>query len=394
MVLRVLINAGPWLPVPPPSYGGIENVLAALIPELRRRGVHVVLATVADSTVAVDEQIWVYESGQFGQLQRPYNRVMGIAHTQLQMVVNELRHRTDIDLVHDHVEAVGLAVLGAMGSDAPPVLHTLHWNLVKNGGLYRAFDGAGRVFVNGVSQKQLALAPPNLRAHSLGHVHNATPLAGTAAQERPRGKGNYVVVLGRVTAGKGQDIAARLARRCDVDVILAGPVGPYHDPAALRRALATDPEAQRNPDVRYWCEVVRPHVDGRRVRWVGSVPTRHRDSLVAGARATLAPLCWEEPGGLAAMESLGLGTPVVGYRRGCLPELVDHGRTGLLADPDDEDDLATCLKEIGTINSADCRATAAQRFAPAVMAERYLELYRTVLQRTDTTIPVEAAFRG
>lgn len=72
--MTVLMNAGPWLAVPPLGYGGIENVLATLIPALRRRGVRVVLATVGESTEPVDEQIAVFDRGQFPHLQRPYNR--------------------------------------------------------------------------------------------------------------------------------------------------------------------------------------------------------------------------------------------------------------------------------------------------------------------------------
>src|SRR5690606_12615203 len=101
--LNILLNAGPWLPVPPPGYGGIENVVATLIPELRARGVHVVLASVGESTIEVDELISVYATGQFPHLQKPYNQVMGIAHAHQARVAAELRRRYDIDLVHDHV---------------------------------------------------------------------------------------------------------------------------------------------------------------------------------------------------------------------------------------------------------------------------------------------------
>ena len=121
--------------------------------------------------------------------------------------------------------------------------------------------------------------------------------------------------------------------------MLAGPVGPHHRPEEL-----AGPDADEdNPDVRYWREEVEPLVDGRRVRWVGTVAGEERDDLVATARASLVPIDWEEPGGTAVVESLALGTPVVGFRRGCLPELVEHGRTGLLVDPGDEDALAAAV---------------------------------------------------
>jgi glycosyltransferase involved in cell wall biosynthesis len=290
-------------------------------------------------------------------------------------VVRALRERDDIDLVHDHVEAVGLATMAALGPDAPPVLHTLHWDLAKHPALYGTFDGGDRVRVNGVSADQLTRAPAALRAHAVGHVHLSTPLAVGADRRPAPAKGSHVVVLGRINPGKGQDVAARLAHRAGFDLVLAGPVGPYHQPAELA-AAAGDPNAAQNPDVRFWREQVEPHVDGQRVRWIGTVHGRERDDLVATARAALFPLRWAEPGGTAVVESLALGTPVIGTARGCLPELIEHGRTGLLTE--DEEQLAELVQDAGLIDPAQCREEAARRFTPAVMAQRYLELYDVV----------------
>jgi glycosyltransferase involved in cell wall biosynthesis len=367
----VLINAGPWLPVPPGGYGGIENVVAALIPPLRERGIRVVLATVASSAQPADERLTPFPAGQFEVLQRPYNQVSGVAHAHQHAVVRALRGRDDIDLVHDHVEVVGLAVLSAAVLDPamPPVLHTLHWDLGKHAAFYAGLDAGPRVRVNGVSAAQLRGAPPALRRHAVGHVHLATPLAD-GARHRPRpGKGGHAVVLGRITPGKGQHLAAQLAHERGFDLILAGPVGPYPQPAQLAAAGA----AAGNPDVRYWAEQVRPLVDGVRVRWVGTLAGAERDQLVASARFSLFPLQWDEPGGTAVVESLALGTPVVGLARGCLPELVAPGRTGWLADSVGE--LADLVDAASDIEPGECCAEAERRFTPAVMAARYAELY-------------------
>ncbi len=122
-----------------------------------------------------------------------------------------------------------------------------------------------------------------------------------------------------------------------------------------------------------------PHVDGDRVRWVGTVAGRDRDELLAGARATLFPLRWEEPGGTAVVESLALGTPVVAIARGCLPELVEHGRTGLLTG--DEEELGELVLAAGRLEPDECRREAADRFTPAVMARRYVALYDQLRHR-------------
>ncbi|MBG0567486.1 glycosyltransferase [Actinoplanes aureus] len=371
------MNAGPWLPVPPAGYGGIENIVATLVPELRRLGVEVVLASVGESTLEADGRVHVFDQGQFAALQRPYNQVVGVVQAHQHAVVRALRERDDIDLIHDHVEAAGLVTLATLGGDAPPALHTLHWDLHKHPGLYGTFDGGARVRVNGVSASQLARAPQALRDHSVGHVHLATPLAAEPMPEVT--KDSYVVVLGRINPGKGQDLAARLAHTHGFDLVLAGPVGPYRNAAELTAADG-DPAAALNPDVRFWREKVAPHVDGVRVRWAGTVTGRDRDLMLAGARAALFPLRWEEPGGTAVVESLALGVPVVGIARGCLPELIEDGFSGLLTD--DEEALGELVGKSATVDPRACRAEAERRFTPAVMAESYLRLYEGIRKGT------------
>jgi glycosyltransferase involved in cell wall biosynthesis len=362
--VRILMNAGPWLAVPPVGYGGIENVVATLIPELRALGTEVVLASVGESTIETDGRVSIFDRGQFSHIQRPYNQAVGIVQAHQHAVTRAIAGG-GFDVIHDHVEAAGLVTAAALGDGAPPVLHTLHWDLHKHPELYGSFDGGGRVRVNGVSASQVARAPEALRRHSIGHVHLATPLAAQPVPEV--GRGSYAVVLGRIHPGKGQDLAARLAHEHGFDLVLAGPVGPYRNAAEL--ALAD----RENPDVRFWDERVAPHVDGTRVRWIGTVTGRDRDLLVAGARAALFPLRWEEPGGTAVVESLALGTPVVGMARGCLPELIDDGVTGLLTT--EEDALGDLVHKAGTVDPGACRAEAERRFAPAVMAAAYLDLY-------------------
>jgi glycosyltransferase involved in cell wall biosynthesis len=376
MSLTVLMNAGPWLPVPPNGYGGIENVVATLTTALRGMGVRVVLATVGDSTLPADERISYFRHGQFEHLLEPYNRVSGLAHAHQQRVLTELRRRDDIDLVHDHVEVVGPSTLA--GTDIP-ALHTLHWDPRRHADFYTALDGGPHLRVNGVSRAQLATAPAPLLARSVGHVHLATPLADRAAGKPVPHKEDHVVVLGRITPCKGQHVAIRVAARTGLPLVLAGPVGPYRDRSELDAALRTNPDAATHPDVRYFLDEIAAHVDGGRVSWPGSLCDAERAQVVGTARAALFPIEWEEPGGTAMIESLALACPVIGYRRGCLPELVDHGRTGLLADPGDEDRLAAHLLAAGTIDPAVCAREAARRFTPRVMARRYLQLYRQIL---------------
>ncbi|SDJ58808.1 glycosyltransferase [Nonomuraea jiangxiensis] len=373
--MKVLVNAGPWLGVPPPGYGGIENVVATLVPALRERGVSVVLASVGSSTLEVDELISTYDDGQFTELQKPYNQVMGIAHAHQARVAAELRARDDIDLVHDHLEVVGPAMLSALGG--PPVLHTLHWDLRKHPAFYGAFPPS--IAVNGVSESQLARAPAALRAASLGAVHLATPLADGNGDPRVD-RGEHFVVMGRICGLKGQHVAARICQKLGLPLVLAGPVCGRNTAAELD-VVTQNPyhPLHSHPDVRYHLDQVSRYLDEERVRWVGAVSGPARDLLYASARAALFPIQWDEPGGTAVVEALALGVPPVGLRRGCLPEIIDHGRTGFLADTEEE--LAEWMLRVDELDPEECRREARRRFSPSVMADRYLELYETITKR-------------
>ncbi|MGI8722635.1 MAG: glycosyltransferase [Geodermatophilaceae bacterium] len=388
MSLNILMNAGPWLAVPPGGYGGIENVVATLIPELRARGHRVVLASVAESSVPVDDLVFTFATGQFRLLAAPYNASCGIAAAHVQAVAQAVFAAQDagapFDLIHDHMEVAGPAMLGLL-TGSPPVLQTLHWDLHKHPDFYGSFDGRGRVFFAGVSQSQIDRAPPNLAAQTIGYV----PLAVPQTDRSPVDVGDredHLLVLGRITAIKGCEVAIRLCLERGLRLVLAGPVGGLPDAGSLEAALA-DPDSpvRGYPDVRYFLDEIAPHLDGDQIRWIGSVSGAAKDDLIRRARAVLFPLQWEEPGGTAMAEALSAGTPVVGLARGVFPSLVQHGVTGWVAASETE--LAGYLDRIGELDPVACQSIARQRFSPAAMAAEYESLYFDVLTRADWSSP-------
>jgi glycosyltransferase involved in cell wall biosynthesis len=380
--VKVLMDAGPWLAVPPNGYGGLENVVATLTAELRARGHTVVLATVGESELPADGRVSAFATGQFPVLAGPYPQVVGIAHAHEQVVLRTVAEHAEagvpFDLVHTHVEVVGPAVLGALGSDGPPVLATLHWDLRRNADFYATFDGAGRVFFAGVSAAQIARGPARLRHQTLGAVPLAVPQSRYDAPASRSERHADLVVIARITALKGTAVAVRAALGVGLPIVLAGPVAGRPDAATLRADLA-DPASvlHGNPDVRYFLDEVAPLLDGAAARWIGSVDGRTKDDLLRHAGAALFPIAWEEPGGTAVCEALAAGTPVVAMARGCLPSLVDHGVTGFLVE--DEAGFAEALRRIGELDPEACMATARERFAPGVMATAYERLYREVI---------------
>ncbi|PZA20488.1 glycosyltransferase family 4 protein [Modestobacter versicolor] len=380
------MDAGPWLAVPPDGYGGLENVVATLTTELRRRGHEVVLATVGESRLPSDGRVSAFAQGQFGRLADSYADAAGVATTHALAVVDEVRRQasagTPFDLVHTHLQVVGPALLAALGPEAPPALHTLHWDLHRNAEFYAAFDGRDRVFFAGVSRSQVARGPAALRRQTLGAVPLAVPLP--AGPPLPRtARADFVLVLSRLCAAKGVDTAVRACRAAGIPLVLAGPVGPYRDRAELDAALAdparTGPE---HPDVAWFTEHVAPYVDGDRVRWVGTVSGPAKEDLLRRARAVLTPVRWPEPGGTAVCEALAAGTPVVAMALGCLPSLVDDGVTGFLAA--DEVGFTAALSRLDELDPEACAADARRRFSPAVMADGYERLYAQVLRQAAT----------
>jgi glycosyltransferase involved in cell wall biosynthesis len=381
--VKILMDAGPWLAVPPRGYGGLENVVATLTTELRRRGHTVVLATVGESEQDADGRVWAFPQGQFARLAAPYSEVVGVAHAHARVVVAEIaRHAAagaPFDLVHTHLEVVGPAVLGALGEAVPPVLHTLHWDLRRNADFYASFDGRERVFFAGVSDSQIQRAPAGLRRQILGSVPLSVPIpAGPPAP--PEDRTDSVLVLSRLCESKGIDIALRASRAAGVPLVLAGPVGGLPDRAALDAALADPASPVRGyPDVRWFLDSVAPQLDGDRARWIGSVSGSGKADLLRRSRAVLFPIRWEEPGGTAVCEALAAGTPVVAMARGCLPSLVEPGRTGFLAD--DEAGFTEALGRLGELDPQACATTARRRFSPEVMADGYDKLYVELLHR-------------
>ncbi|MFQ1000455.1 glycosyltransferase [Modestobacter sp. SSW1-42] len=381
--MKILMDAGPWLPVPPVGYGGLENVVATLTTELRRRGHRVVLAASGDSRQEADGLVSAFPTGRFARLASPYPQVVGAAHAHAHAVVAAVHEHAaaedPFDVVHTHLEVVGPAVLAALGDAAPPVLHTLHWDLTRNADFYGSFDGGGRVHFVGVSASQVARGPARLRRQTLG----AVPLSVPIPDEAPAGpdeRDRSVLVLSRMCEDKGTDIALRACRAAGVPLVLAGPVGGLPDRAALEAALADPASPVRGyPDVRWFLEHVDPLLDGEHARWIGSVDGAAKAALLRRSRAVLFPLRWDEPGGTAVCEALAAGTPVVAMARGCLPDLVEDGVTGFLAGT--EAGFTAALSRLDELDPAACAATARRRFAPAVMAQDYERLYARVRRR-------------
>lgn len=377
--------APPWVRLPPCGYGGVEGTVHALVGELVRGGHDVEVVTVG-SSVAPAPTHWVHADDQYARIFDPLydNVAIPLSHLLLARRLVEVQGRFDV--VHDHNYLLGPAVLGP-SSRRPPLLHTVHGPFIRPGangpaanvGVYEGLAFDERLGFNAISCTQLAAAPEALRPRMTGVVHNGIDVDPPGA-DGPRRK---VVTLARFSPEKGHDVAARVCALGGHELVMAGSVGPLDTPQAVADAL-DDPASpcRRNRELRHFDEDVRPQLIRGRIEFVGAQRGPAKLRLLASARALLMPISWDEPFGLAAVEALACGTPVIGFRRGALPEIVDDGVTGFLVD--DEASLATALDRVVELDPADCRRAASERFSAAAMARGYVQLYERMLDGTPT----------
>jgi glycosyltransferase involved in cell wall biosynthesis len=336
--VRIGLIAPPWLPVPPPAYGGTEAVVDRLARGLRAAGHEVVLFTTGDGTCPVDRR-WVFEQAQGAR--------MGEAVAELRHLVHAYEAVAHCDVVHDHT-VIGPTYAGRF--PALPVVTTNHGPFVGELlDVYRAV--AHRVPVIAISHAQARGAAGLPLA---GVIHH-----GIDVERFPKGSGDggYLLFLGRMTPDKGAEQAIRVARRAGLPLVLA---------AKMREA----------PERRYFEERVRPLL-GRGVEFVGEVGGAEKVELLGAATALVNPIQWDEPFGLVMIEALACGTPVLAMRRGAAPEIVDPGLTGALGD--DEEDLARAVDGVAALDRAACRSAVEARFSTTRMVAEHLELFRRIL---------------
>jgi glycosyltransferase involved in cell wall biosynthesis len=355
--LRVGQLAPPFQSVPPVGYGGTERVISVLTEELVRRGHAVTLFASGDSTTAarlvptIDRALWRHERYQDAL---PFMTI-GI----------DLAYRLadELDLIHNHVD--GLAFPMARAHPATPTVTTLHirLDLPELRPLYRQFADLPLV---SISDAQRAPIP---RANWVGTVYHGIPVHEFPF--RPD-RGDYLAFLGRIAPEKGLDTAIEVARRAGLPLKIAARM-PLDQP---RNA-----EAQR--DWRYYHEAIEPQLGAPGVELIGEVSGPAKAAFLGGAAALLFPIRWPEPFGLVMAEALACGTPVLALRRGSVPEVVEDGRTGIVADT--IEDLVRAVGRLPEIDRRRCRVAAERRFSTGAMVDRYEAIYARLLGHIGAT---------
>ncbi len=340
--MRIAMIAPVWIPIPPEGYGGIERMLKLLVDELVAMGEEVTLFAAGPSRTRARQRITIEEAP---------TKHMGETLFDAYHVGKAYRDVAagEYDIVHDHAGLLGTAFARLLPL---PVVHTLHGPFTRDSRtFYEAFKDD--CYYVAISSRQME-GCPGLRY--LGVVANAVDIEEHRFQAE---KEDYLVCVSRICEAKGTEHAVRLALQTGNRILLAGKIDPGRDRE-------------------YFESRVEPLLDGERADYLGEVSQKEKVRLVAGARAFLFPIQWEEPFGLVMVEAMACGTPVLATRLGAVPEVVEHGVTGFLADSPEE--LAPYIGRIDELDPLACRLAAEKRFSPRVMAESYLDVYRRALE--------------
>jgi glycosyltransferase involved in cell wall biosynthesis len=341
--LHIAVLAPPWIPVPAPGYGGIEEVVRVLCQGLVARGHRVTLFAAPGSRSPAEVRTLLDEPHP-DEIERALWEVDHVARAF--DAIDEAAGRGDpYHVVHDHTAFAALAMAHRLRT---PLVHTLHGPFDEDvSSFYREHGRKGRLVA--ISESQRAAAPAALR-DSVAVVHN--PLA---VEDWPfeRRSGDALLWAGRITPVKGPHRAIRAAHGAGVPLVLAGPVQPG--------------------DEEFFAREVEPHLREGEVHYVGEVGGADKQTLYGRARALLVPIRWQEPFGMIMAEAMACGTPVIAFPEGSAPELVIEGETGFLAT--DEDAMARAIRRLDEIDREGCRRSAAERFDVLRVVERYERVY-------------------
>ncbi len=344
--LRVALVVPPYFDVPPAAYGGVEAVVADLADGLVDAGHQVYLIGAGrPGTGATFVPVWDRTVPE--RLGEPYPEVMHALCAR--RAVQRLAAEVGLDLVHEHTLSGPLNAPEYARLGLPTVL-TVHGPVDSE--MHRFYAELGpEVALVAISHRQRALAAD---LNWVGTVHNALRLETWPYRTA---KDPYALFLGRFHPDKAPHLALDAAHAAGLPLVLAG--------------KCAEPLEQQ-----YFDREVRPRLtDTDRVFGVADA-TAKRD-LLSRARCLLFPVQWEEPFGMVMIEAMACGTPVVALRAGAVPEVVEHGVTGLVCGTLEE--LPVALDEVTAIDPAACRAHVAARFTAQEMAHGYELAYRSVV---------------
>jgi len=343
--MRIAQVAPLYESVPPKLYGGTERVVSYLTEELVRQGHEVTLFASGDSqtsatlVAACPQALW--QNANCHETLPQHIRM-------LELVFHDVSR---FDVIHFHMDYLHFPLLRRHPCASATTVHGC-LNVPDVGPLFVEYRGVPLVSISDAQRRPLPDA--NWQAT----VYHGLPRELHSYRKEP---GSYLAFLGRMSPEKRVDRAIDIARKAGMKLKIAAKIYPEE------RA--------------YFKETIEPllRLSHDWVEYIGEVGGREKDEFLGGARALLFPIDWPEPFGLVMIEAMACGTPVIAWRNGSVPEIVDNGVTGFVVDSLDA--AVRAVEQVNCLDRSACRHTFEQRFDATRMTRDYVEVYRCLTQR-------------
>ncbi|MBO0735482.1 MAG: glycosyltransferase family 4 protein [Alphaproteobacteria bacterium] len=327
--------------VPPKLYGGTERIAAYLTDELVAMGHEVSLFASGDSITTASLEAAYPQALRLDPTVRDHIAPL----VAMLEIVGQRAH--EFDVIHLHCDYLGYPILSRAGV---PFLATLHGrlDLPELKLVYKAYPN---VPVVSISNAQRGPLP---EARYIATVHHGLP---EQLLSRGEGTGGYLAFLGRISPEKAPDRAIRIAAQAGMKLRIA---------AKIDRV-----------DREYFAAEIEPLLAQSHVEFVGEIGEHQKSEFLGNAAGLVFPIAWREPFGLAMIEAMACGTPVIALRNGSVPEVVDEGVTGFIVD-----DEAAAARAAGRLHQLDrvlVRTVFEQRFTARRMAEDYIRIYQRLI---------------
>jgi len=328
--------------VPPRLYGGTERIVSFLTEQLVLMGHEVTLFASGDSQTAA-------ELCSCCDLALRLNPSIKDHLPHLLLLIDQVARRADeFDVLHFHIDLLHFPLVRNWAGRTVTTLHG-RLDLPELVPFYREFSDMPLVSISDDQRRPL---PP---VNWVSTVYHGLPADLLSYRSRP--EGGYLAFLGRISPEKRPDRAIEIARCSGWPLKIA---------AKIDRV-----------DQAYWNEVINPMIQANpNVEYVGEISELQKADFLGDAMALLFPIDWPEPFGLVMIEAMSCGTPVIAFRRGSVPEVVDHGRSGLIVDETEQ--AVDAVGEAAIMSRAIVRSTFEERFTVERMAREYVDIYQNL----------------
>jgi len=330
--------------IPPKLYGGIERIVYWLTEEMIARGHEVTLFATADSQTTA-QLVPICPRGLRLEQELGVDKA-GFHYVMLEQV---LKRADEFDIAHFHCDYWHLPYLRSINISAITTMHSrLDYKPLSN--IYESHPDFNAISISNAQRKPIPWL--NWQAN----IYHGLPERQFALDD---GSGKYLLFLGRICPEKRPDRAIEIAKQAKIPLKIAAKV----DPA----------------DTQYYAQEIKPLLNNEYIEYIGEINDAEKQEVIGKALALIHPVEFPEPFGIAMIEAMACGTPVVGFRTGSIPEVVDEGITGFVVDNIPE--AVKAIDKVASLSRKQVREVFEKRFTASRMAEDYLNVYERLMAR-------------